>query len=128
MRLLHDVFGAVGPQPSERLSVVALIKLPKFIARAKRILETNRAVLNDFLDTREDLQAVRTETGTTSFPRLLKGRVGDLYDSLNQKYDTAIVPGRFFESPQHFRIGMCAEPELFKEGVKRLGAALDDLG
>src|SRR5258706_1609574 len=128
MRLLHDVFGAVGPQPSERLSVVALAKLPKFVARAKNILETNRTVLSDFLDTREYLQVVRTETGTTSFPRLLKGRVEDLYDSLHQKHDTAIVPGRFFESPRHFRIGMCADPELFKEGVERLGAALDELG
>jgi aspartate/methionine/tyrosine aminotransferase len=127
MRLLHDVFSAVGPQPSERLSVVALTKLPKFIERAKKILETNRAVLKDFLDTREELQAVRTETGTTSFPRLLKGRVDDLSNSLQQKYDTAIVPGRFFESPQHFRIGMCAEPNLFRIGVERLGAALDEL-
>lgn len=127
MRLLRDIFDGIGPQPAERLSVVALNKLPKFIARAKRILETNRTVLSDFLDSREDLQVVRTESGTTSFPRLLKGRVEDLYDSLHQKYDTAIVPGRFFESPQHFRVGMCAEPELFKEGVKRLGAALDEL-
>jgi aspartate/methionine/tyrosine aminotransferase len=102
--------------------------LPKFVARATKILETNRTVLNDFLDTREDLEVVRTETGTTSFPHLLKGRVEDLADSLHQKYDTAIVPGRFFESPQHFRIGMCAEPELFKIGVDRLGAALDELG
>jgi aspartate/methionine/tyrosine aminotransferase len=84
-------------------------------------------VLNDFLDSREDLQAVSTETGTTSFPRLLKGRVEDLYALLHEKYNTAIVPGSFFESPQHFRIGMCAEPELFKEGVQRLGAALDEL-
>jgi aspartate/methionine/tyrosine aminotransferase len=128
MRLLHDVFGAVGPQPAERLSVLALTKLPKFVARATKILETNRTVLNDFLDTREDLEVVRTETGTTSFPRLLKGRVEDLADSLHQKYDTSIVPGRFFELPQHFRIGMCAEPELFKIGVDRLGAALDELG
>jgi len=127
MRLLHDVFGAVGPQPSERLSVIALAKLPRFIARAKRILESNRAVLNDFFDSREDLQVVRTSSGTTSFPRLLRGRVGDLSAVLAEKYDTAMVPGRFFESPQHFRVGMCAEPELFSEGVRRLGAALDNL-
>jgi len=127
MRLLHDVFGAVGPQPSERLSVMALAKLPRFIARAKRILESNRAVLNDFFDSREDLQVVRTSSGTTSFPRLLRGRVGDLSAVLAEKYDTAMVPGRFFESPQHFRVGMCAEPELFSEGVRRLGAALDNL-
>ena len=127
MRLLHDIFGALAPHPAERLSVAALSKLPKFVTRAKRILESNRAVLNEFLDSREDLKAVRTESGTTSFPRLLKGRVENLYDLLTEKYDTAVVPGRFFESPQHFRIGMCAEPELFREGLKRLGAALDEL-
>jgi len=127
MRLLHDVFGASGPHPAETLSVLALTKLPKFIGRAKTILETNRAVLNDFLDSREELKVVRTEQGTTSFPRLLKGQVEDLWSLLNDKYDSAFVPGRFFESPQHLRIGMCAEPELFSEGVKRLSAALDEL-
>src|SRR6185503_5969339 len=128
MRVLHDVFGAVGPHPAETLSVLALKKLPKFIDRAKAILETNRAVLRDFLDSREELKATRTDHGTTSFPMLLKGNVDDLWTALYEKYDTAFVPGRFFESPQHLRIGMCAEPHFFSEGVKRLGAALDELG
>jgi len=127
MRLLNDLFGAVGPQPAERLGVVALAKLPKFITRAKKILESNRAVLNEFFDTREELRVVRTNSGTTSFPLLMKGRVEDLCDLLHKKYDTAVVPGCFFESPRHFRIGMCAEPELFKIGVERLGSALDEL-
>jgi aspartate/methionine/tyrosine aminotransferase len=127
MRLLNDLFGAVGPQPAERLSVIALAKLPKFITRAKKILESNRAVLSEFFDSREELRVVRTNSGTTSFPLLMKGRVEDLCDLLHEKYDTAVVPGCFFESPQHFRIGMCAEPELFKIGVERLGAALDEL-
>ena len=127
MRLLNDLFGAVGPQPAERLSVVALAKLPKFIARAKKILESNRAVLSEFFDSREELKVVRTESGTTAFPVLMKGQVEDLCTLLTEKHDTAVVPGRFFESPEHFRIGMCAEPELFNEGVQRLGAALDEL-
>src|SRR5258708_39598308 len=76
MRFLNDLFGAVGPQPAERLSVVALAKLPKIIARAKGILATNRAVLNEFFDSREELKVVRTESGTTSFPQLLKGQIG----------------------------------------------------
>jgi aspartate/methionine/tyrosine aminotransferase len=127
MRLLHDIFGSLAPHPAERLSVIALQKLPKFIDRARRILETNRAVLNDFLDTREDLRAVRNNHGTTCFPLLLKGRVDSLSNLLHNQYDTAVVPGRFFESPQHFRIGMCAEPELFKTGIERLGRAVDEL-
>jgi len=127
MRLLHDIFGSLAPQPAERLSVLALKKLPRFIARAKNILESNRAVLNDFLDSREELKVVRADQGTTSFPLLLKGRVDDLCDLLYEKYDTAVVPGRFFESPQNLRIGMCAESQLFKTGVQRLGHALDEL-
>jgi len=127
MRLLHDVFGSIGPQPAERLSVVALRKLPKFIARARNILDSNRAMLNDFVDSREELSSSRSELGTTSFPELLKGRVEDLWDMLYEKYDTSFVPGRFFESPQHLRLGMCCQPELFKSGIERLGSALDEL-
>src|SRR3989440_2960912 len=99
MRLLHDIFGALAPHPAETLSVLALKKLPKFIERAKSILETNRAVLNDFYDSREDLKIAHTRIGTTSFPELMRGKVDDLYTLLTEKYDSAIVPGRFFESP-----------------------------
>jgi aspartate/methionine/tyrosine aminotransferase len=127
MRMLHDVFGSLAPHPAETLSVVACRKLATFIQRAKDILETNRTVLNDFFDSREDLQSVHSQIGTTSFPRLLKGNVDNLYSLLTEKYDTAFVPGRFFESPQHFRVGMCAQPAAFAGGIKRLGQALDQL-
>jgi aspartate/methionine/tyrosine aminotransferase len=46
---------------------------------------------------------------------------------LYEKYDTSFVPGRFFESPQHLRLGMCCQPELFKMGIERFGSALDEL-
>jgi len=127
LRLLHDVFGAVGPHPTEKLSVLAMTKLANFIGRAKNILTANRAVLNDFYDAREDLQVTRSSFGTTSFPELMRGNVDELYDLLVNKYDTAFVPGRFFESPQHLRIGLCAEPAAFAGGVERLGHALDQL-
>jgi aspartate/methionine/tyrosine aminotransferase len=127
MRLMHDIFGAVAPHPAETLSVLALQKLPKFITRAKTILQNNRGVLRDFLESREELTVVLPESGTTCFPRLEKGNVGELWRLLSNKYDTAFVPGRFFESPQHLRLGMCAGPELFKTGVERLGQALDEL-
>lgn len=124
---LKDIFDGVGPHPTERLSVVALEQLPQITARAKRILGSNRASLNQFLNTRDDLDAVRTDSGTTSFPLLRRGSVEALCSRLHEKYETAIVPGRFFEMPQHVRIGICCEPETFEKGLERLGAALDDL-
>jgi aspartate/methionine/tyrosine aminotransferase len=127
MRRVNDIFGAVGPHVIERLSVMALSQLPKISARAKRILGTNRAILNQFFDTHQDVEVVRTKFGTTSFPGLRNGDGDKLSALLLAKYDTAVVPGRFFESPQHIRIGMCCEPEMFATGIERFGRALDDL-
>jgi aspartate/methionine/tyrosine aminotransferase len=125
--LLKDIFEGVGPHPTERLSVVALKQLSRIATRAKNILRTNRASLNQFLESQDELQAVPTESGTTIFPLLRHGSVDMLCDLLNRKYETAIVPGRFFEMPQHVRVGICCEPELFTGGLERLGAALSEL-
>jgi aspartate/methionine/tyrosine aminotransferase len=46
---------------------------------------------------------------------------------LVQKYETSIVPGRFFEMPEHFRVGIGGETASLEEGLRRLGLALDDL-
>ncbi len=127
MRRLNDIFGAVGPHPMERMSVVALEKLSKTAARAKRILESNRATLNQFFDARDYVDVVRNDFGTTSFPRLRTGNAEKLCSLLEEKYDTAVVSGRFFESPQHIRIGICCEPKMFEAGIERLGKALNDL-
>jgi aspartate/methionine/tyrosine aminotransferase len=127
MRRLNDIFGAVGPHPMERMSLAALTKLSKIAARAKRILEANRSALNQFFDARDDVDVVRTDFGTTSFPRLQNANMEKLCSLLEEKYDTAVVPGRFFESPQHIRIGICCEPKMFEAGIERLGKALNDL-
>lgn len=128
IRRLDDIFGATGPHPMERLSVIALAGLTKISRRATKILQTNRSSLNRFFAGRHDLDVVPTDFGTTSFPRLRSGSVAKLCAVLLQKYETAIAPGSFFEAPRHIRIGMCCEAETFKAGVERLGQALDELG
>lgn len=127
IRRLDDIFAASAPNVMERLSVSALNQLPKIAARAKTMLETNRRTLADFFTTRDDVDVVPTEFGTTSFPRLHNADVDQLHGLLIEKYETAVVPGRFFESPNHIRIGLCCQPDNFREGVARLGKALDEL-
>jgi aspartate/methionine/tyrosine aminotransferase len=127
IRLLDDIFDAVGPHPAERLSVVALSQLEKLKARATRVLEENRRALKDFVHSRSDLEVVWSSAGTTMFPKLKRGDVEQLGQRLLERYDTSIVPGRFFEAPQHFRIGLCCLPEAFRQGLDSLGRALDEL-
>jgi aspartate/methionine/tyrosine aminotransferase len=125
IRRLTDIFAASDAHLMERLSVLALAQLPTIAKRAKQMLETNRATLNQFFDARDDLDVVRNEFGTTCFPRLRNVDVEKLCALLIEKYETGVVPGRFFESPQHIRIGMCCNPEFFKIGIERVGRAID---
>ncbi len=54
-------------------------------------------------------------------------RVEELCTVLRNKYDTSVVPGRFFDMPEHFRIGIGGETEMLEEGLGRIGRALDEL-
>ncbi len=123
---LNDLFGVNPAHAAERLSVIALERLPEIAAEAKARLQTNRAVLRKFLESRIDLVAVRPEAGTIAFPELVGGRADAFCQLLRDKYETSVVPGRFFEMPNHFRIGYSMETEVFEEGLRRIGAALDE--
>jgi len=127
IRRLDDIFAASAPFMMEQLSVLAIEQLPKIAGRAKSMLDTNRKALREFFKARGDVDVVPTKFGTTSFPRLRNVDVEQLCSLLIDKYETAVVPGRFFESPQHIRIGMCCEPNDFSVGIERLGQALDEL-
>ena len=127
MRRLNDLFCVIPAHPAERLSVIALDKLDRIGERARTLLETNRRLLDSFFDSRDDLEVFRSPFGTTSFPRLKRGEVDKLCSLLRDKYETTVVPGRFFEMPHHFRIGIGCQTEMLAAGLDRLGIALDEL-
>jgi hypothetical protein len=124
---LNDLFGVMPAHPAERLSVIALEQLVEIGARAEARLNNNRTLVYDFLDTRAELEAIRPEFGTIVFPRLKHGSVASLCQVLREKYETSVVPGSFFEAPEHFRLGFGNDPEVLKEGLVCLDAALDEL-
>lgn len=124
---LNDLFGVIPAHPAERLSVICLDHLQEITAYARGRLDANRRVLRSFLDSRKDLIAIRAEAGTVAFPQFAGGRVDALCQLLREKHETSVVPGRFFEMPDHFRIGIGGETALLEEGLKRLGKALDEM-
>jgi aspartate/methionine/tyrosine aminotransferase len=125
---LNDLFGVIPAHPAERLSCLALEHLGRIAARARRLLETNGRLLNDFFATRDDLDWTPHRFGTVSFPRLKKGSADELCALLADKYETSAVPGRFFELPRHFRVGVGGDTDSLRAGLDRLGRALDEMG
>ena len=74
-------------------------------------------ILNEFLDTREDLEVIRPEFGTVMFPRVRHGTSERFVELLREKYETSVVPGRFFEMP-------CALPDRDYRGYGCVGSGL----
>lgn len=125
---IHDLYAATPAHPAELLSVLALDHLAEIAADAQARLDRNRGLLHAFLESRADLDAPRPRAGTTSFPRLRSGSVPALCALLREKYETTVVPGDFFEMPDRFRIGIGGDTEDLAEGLRRISAALDELG
>ena len=124
MYALKNVFGSIGVHPGELLSVAAFQNLPAIREHARLVVEADRAALGEFLDANGGVSAVRTPWGTTSFLRLKRGGTEALLDRLRAQYETSAVPGRFFEMPEHFRVGMGVDAAMFREGLRRVGLAL----
>ena len=125
---LNDLFGQIPAHLTERMSALAFDHLDELARRAQAILNRNRPLLDRFLDSRRDLQAVRSPAGTLAFPRLAQGDADAFCRYLRERYETSVVPGRFFEMPQHFRIGIGGDTDAVRGGLERLGAALDTFG
>lgn len=124
---LNDLFGVIPAHAAERLSLVALREMPLLRARARQVLEPNRALWNAFLAGRSELIDQPLACGTVAFPELRGGRVERLCEILRAKYEATVVPGHYFEMPESLRVGLGSPNDLFAEGLSRLGQALDDL-
>lgn len=125
--LLKDLFGVNAAHVAERLATLALSKLPELAGRTRALLEANRPLLNRFLAESSILESAPMLRGTVSFPRLVRGNVDRLSDLLRERYETSVTPGRFFGAEDHFRVGIACPTATLEEGLRRLGAALEEL-
>ena len=124
---LNDLFGVNQAHQAERLGCIALDHIDRVIGDTSAMLDRNRKLFNDFLSTRDDIVCASAEYGITAFPRWSGGDTQRLDDHLRANYECAVVPGRWFEMPDHFRIGFGIPTDIFSEALQRLGCGLDDL-
>ena len=126
LRRARDVIDGTGSIVAERLATLAFSQLDRLIARSAALLAVNGPLVREFLHTRPEIEVVEPRGGTVVFPRLR-----DVADSsrfaerLLRERETAIVPGRFFEAPAHFRVGFGGETDALRGGLDALDAALD---
>ncbi|WP_028969443.1 pyridoxal phosphate-dependent aminotransferase [Sphingomonas sp. URHD0057] len=123
---LNDLFGVNQAHQAEMLACIAFERLDEILGQTPAMLGRNRALFDVFVAGRPDLECMPAEHGIVAFPRWT-GNTEPLAAHLREHQDTAVVPGSWFEMPDHFRVGLGVPTDLLEGGLKRLGAALDDL-
>ena len=118
IRRARDAVDAVGAYPAEVASTRAFAMIDRLEARARAIIEPNLERLARFMDSRSDLEWVRPDgelwrflvspTGATRTPSR---------NAFSASHETAVVPGRFFGAPSHFRIAFGVSPETLERGL-----------
>jgi aspartate/methionine/tyrosine aminotransferase len=129
IRRARDLVDGSGSVLTERAAAVAFDHLPALANRARAILAPNFQRFCTFMDGQPALEWVAPEGGTVAFPRLrgvasAEGFAGRLL----RDHGTAVVPGRFFDAPAHFRVALGIPEEVLGRGLQAIAAALRDEG
>jgi aspartate/methionine/tyrosine aminotransferase len=126
IRRARDVIDGTGSIAAERLATLAFAQLDRLSDRARALLAANGELVRQFLASRSELEWLEPWSGTVVFPRI-RG-VADtsrFAERLMADHHTAVVPGRFFEAPSHFRLGFGGATETVRGGLSAVAKALD---
>lgn len=124
---VNDLYENVRPFAPDWLAVAAFDRLDALAARSRGLLETNRRLFTAWANQRNDLAVVLPAWGTTVCVRPARVDSATLCDQLRTRYSVSVVPGHFFELPDHVRIGLCTETSVLREGLDRIARCLDGL-
>lgn len=119
--------------PSLLIGIKVFDDFERFVELSKSRAEKNRAHFLEWLEGDQYLETVVPRAGIISFPRLKEEILErydtlDLFNHLRDKYNTTIVPGKFFDGMSaHFRLGIGAPLAEMKPSLENLGRAFDDL-
>jgi aspartate/methionine/tyrosine aminotransferase len=112
--------------PSEVLALIGLRARDRVLARSRRIVADNLALLRDFFRRRADrFSWIPPRGGSTAFPRLLGDTAVDEFTAkLVEAEGVLLLPGSQFGHPgNHFRLGFGRED--LPQALERLEAYLE---
>ena len=125
IRRARDLVDGSGSVLIDRASVVAFQHLPELAERSRAILAPHLALVESFMARQPALEWVKPSGGTVAFPRLRSGEPADpLAARLLREFDTAVVPGRFFDAPAHFRVAFGIRRDALERGLDAISHAL----
>lgn len=123
-RRLTDLYTNNFAHPSERLAHLALLRADEILARVNAVLNANMALVDAFVAAQPGLSWIKPRAGTCGMVRVEGMNVDELEQTLARDYATGIVPGRFFNAPNHFRLAWGVDTDTLRAGLDCFSSAL----
>lgn len=126
IRKIRDLVTAENPGYSLWVASQVLRNRKKFQEYAKPLLDRNRSILKEFVESRKDLAWSNPEFGSIAYIEY-KGKTSslDIAKKAMEKEKVLIVPGEYFNHNHGFRICYTCSSETLKEGLEKLGKVMN---
>ena len=112
LRRTRDVIDNAGSAPADRLAALAVSRRAGLLDRAKAILGANLSLAHTFLANHPMLEVPEPPGSSVVFPRILgRADAEPFIHALLENHGVAVAPGRFFDSPAHFRVSLAGANE-----------------
>lgn len=124
---LIDIVDPELPTIAQNMAHRALENLARLRPAARRLHEQNWPIVREWADSRADVDFFDPPGGITVWLRIDGiSETGNLSTVARNDYGVLVVPGEYFQSPGWLRVGYKVEPSAVREGLARLGKAIDD--
>jgi aspartate/methionine/tyrosine aminotransferase len=117
-----DFTSVAGALPSDTLGVRVLEERDATRDRNRRLVTTNRGLVEEWIEGEPALEWVTPEANV-SFPRF-EGDVDRLAEAVFERRGILIAPGRLFGAPTHFRLCFGLDTASLQLGLEGLSEAL----
>lgn len=116
----------------EKIALSVLRRKDRFMDNIKQHIQTKFKIITAWMNTQTDLEWTQPEGGVVCFPKIKSSiniNLKDFYRILNQKYETFVGPGHWFEmDDRYFRIGYgWPSEEDLEAGLKNITRAFQDI-
>lgn len=129
LRKYHTYLVLSGGVLSDALAVHALRNKEKILARNKKIVSENLAIVEKWLADEPNVQLVLPNHVSTSFIRLNITEDDEQFCiDLLRETGVLLVPGSAYGVPQHARLGYCCRKETLEKGLALLSEYLKERG
>jgi len=123
-----DVLNVVNPVVSARVATRAIGQMGRLAERCREMYRAGHSVYASWVDSRDDVVGYGHDGALFGWLRLESGVGADrLAALLVERYETLVVPGTYFGSKGHIRIGFGLPGDELSQGLDRVGSALDEL-